>query len=48
MKPFLSDKGSYGNENYSLSENGQITKDEGETSEIFNDKNRPTTDQLVF
>ena len=37
VKPFLSDKGSYGNENYSLSENGQITKDEREISEIFND-----------
>ena len=37
VKPFLSDKGSYGKENYSLSENGQITKDEREISEIFND-----------
>ena len=37
VKPFLSDKGSHGNENYSLLENGQITKDEKEISEIFND-----------
>ena len=37
IKPFLSDKGSLGNENYSLSENGQITKDEREISENFND-----------
>ena len=34
---FSSDKGSHGNENYSLLENGQITKDENEISEIFND-----------
>ena len=37
VKPFLTDKGSHGNENYSLLENGQITKDEKEISEIFND-----------
>ena len=37
VKPSLSDKGSYGHEHYSLSESGQITKDEREISEIFND-----------
>ena len=37
VKPFPSDKGSYGNENYSLLDNDQITKDEKEISEIFND-----------
>ena len=37
VKLFLSDKGSHGNENYPLLENGQITKDEKEISEIFND-----------
>ena len=37
VKPFLSDKDSHGNENYSLLENGQITKEEKEISEISND-----------
>ena len=37
VKPFLNDKGSHGNENYSLIEDGKLIKDEGRVSEIFND-----------
>ena len=37
VTPFLNDKGSHGNENYSLIEDGKLITDEGQVSEIFND-----------
>ena len=37
VKPFLNDKGSHGNENYTLLENGKLIEDPREISEIFND-----------
>ena len=37
VKRFLSDKGTHGNENYLLMENGQLVRDEKKISEIFND-----------
>ena len=37
VTPFLNDKGSHGNENYSLIEDGKLITDEGRVSEIFND-----------
>ena len=37
VKPFLNDKGSHGNENYSLIEDGKLITDEGRVSEVFND-----------
>ena len=36
VKPFLNDKGSHGNENYSLIEDGNLIREEGRVSEIFN------------
>ena len=36
VTPFLNDKGSHGNENYSLIEDGKLITDEGRVSEIFN------------
>ena len=35
VTPFLNDKGSHGNENYSLIEDGKLITDEGQVSEIF-------------
>ena len=40
VKPFLNDKGSHGNENYSLIEDGKLIKDERRVSEIFKDERR--------
>ena len=37
VKPFLSDKGTHGNENYSLMENGQLVRDDRKIVEIIND-----------
>ena len=37
VTPFLNDKGSHGNENYSLIEDGKLITVEGRVSEIFND-----------
>ena len=37
VKPFLNDKGSHGNENYTLLEKGRLIKDHRQISEIFND-----------
>ena len=37
VKPFVNYKGSHGNENYSLIEDGKLIRDEGRVSEIFND-----------
>ena len=37
VKPFLSDKGFHGNENYTLLENSKLIEDHREISEIFND-----------
>ena len=39
IKPFVSDNGSHGNENYILLENGKLIEDNREISEIFNDHN---------
>ena len=37
VQPFLNDKGSHGNENYTLLENGKLIWDNRNISEIFND-----------
>ena len=37
VKPFLNDKGSHGNENYTLLEKGRLIKDHRQISEIFDD-----------
>ena len=37
VQPFLNDKGSHGNENYTLLENGKLIRDNRNISEIFND-----------
>ena len=37
VKPFLSDKGTHGNENYSRMENSQLVRDDKKISEIFDD-----------
>ena len=37
VKPFLSDKGSHGNENCTLLENGKLIEDQGKFQRFFND-----------
>ena len=46
VKPFLSDKGSNGNENYTLLENGKLIEDHREISEIFNDHYINVTEKI--
>ena len=47
VKLFLSDKGSHGNENYTLLENGKLIEDYREISEIFNDHYINVTENIT-